>query len=64
MKIFKKGHNRKDKEMIKVNHEDLGELEITKDRPFYYKGKYVTFEELVKLNSKLSNPKELSLRRL
>lgn len=47
--------------MIKTTHKELGELEFTNDHPFYYKGNYITFEELVKSNPKLSNPKKLIL---
>ena len=39
--------------MIKATHDDFGGIEFTNDHPFYYKERYVTFEEFVKINSKI-----------
>lgn len=50
---------RKNKRMIKAKHEELGELEFTSDHPFYYKEKYIDFEELIKVNPKFYESEEM-----
>lgn len=49
------------KKMIRVIHEDLGELEFTHDHPFLYQEKIISFEKLVELNPKFSNSKNIPL---